>query len=361
VAQSYFSASYAAARERFRGAAKARGARLDALMLAALGPVGEALSIDIAWLGAPRPRRVMVHVSGTHGVEGFAGSAVQLEFLDRCVALPRDCAVALIHALNPYGMAWLRRANEDNVDPNRNFLAPGESFSGAPPLYAALDPLLNPASPPGFDLFLPRALAWIARHGRAALTQAIAGGQYEYPRGLFFGGRQHSEGTLLYTQWLDEHCTGVEYLLAIDAHTGLGRRGVQTLVVETEPAGEPSLCGTLRSMNSGPVIPPNTLAARDYVVHGGHAGLLARTLRDVRVGFVTAEIGTLAPLALLHALREENRWHQYGAATPAHPSKEKLLEAFCPRKAAWRKAALAHGRALIDEAVRIVCAASAPR
>jgi predicted deacylase len=27
----------------------------------------------------------------------------------------------LIHALNPYGFAWLRRVNEDNVDLNRNF------------------------------------------------------------------------------------------------------------------------------------------------------------------------------------------------------------------------------------------------
>ena len=54
----------------------------------------------------------------------------------------------LLHALNPYGFAWLRRVNEHNVDLNRNFLLPGEAYRGSPAGYAALDPLLNPKSPP---------------------------------------------------------------------------------------------------------------------------------------------------------------------------------------------------------------------
>lgn len=29
----------------------------------------------------------------------------------------------MVHVLNPYGMAWLRRVNENNVDLNRNFRA----------------------------------------------------------------------------------------------------------------------------------------------------------------------------------------------------------------------------------------------
>jgi len=357
VALHHFSGDYAEARARFRSAVAARGAQLDTLTLAARGPAGEALAIDIGWLGARRPRRVLLHVSGTHGVEGFAGSAMQLEFLDENVDLPDDCAVVLVHALNPYGMAWLRRVNEDNVDPNRNFLAPGEDFGGASPLYAVLDPLLNPATPPGFDWFTPRALAWIARHGRAALTQAIAGGQYEYPRGLFFGGRRRSEGSVLYSRWLDARCAGVDYLLAIDAHTGLGRRGVQTLVVEIEPPGEPSLSAALGRLSLGAVIPPGIAGDRDYVVRGGHAGAIARSLPGTRVDFVTAEIGTLAPFALLRALRAENRWHHYGAATLAHPAKQRLGDAFCPRDPVWRHAALAHGRALIGAALEIVRAA----
>ena len=67
---------------------------------------------------------MLVTVSGTHGVEGFFGSAVQVEWLRRIkgAALPGDIAALHIHAINPYGFSWLRRTNEDNVDINRNWM-----------------------------------------------------------------------------------------------------------------------------------------------------------------------------------------------------------------------------------------------
>ena len=108
------------------------GGQLDTFTWGLTGPLGEELAIDIAWLGAGRPRRVLLHSSGLHGVEGFAGSAIQLQLLDELPRLPEDGAVLIAHVLNPYGMAWLRRVNEHNVDLNRNFLAPDEAYVGAP-------------------------------------------------------------------------------------------------------------------------------------------------------------------------------------------------------------------------------------
>src|SRR5205823_5190293 len=140
------------ARRRFRAAAAALGARLEAFPTPAAGPDGEPLdlTIDAAVHGAERPRRVVLLTSGLHGVEGLVGSAVQVAVLDRLAGRqpPPDTAVVLLHALCPYGFDQLRRANEDNVDLNRNFLRPGEAFAGSPPGYAALDHLLNPAHPP---------------------------------------------------------------------------------------------------------------------------------------------------------------------------------------------------------------------
>ena len=75
---SLFSIDYATARDRFLGAARASGATLHELALQARGPAGEALSIDIARLGERGARRVLLHTSGIHGVEAFAGSAIQL-------------------------------------------------------------------------------------------------------------------------------------------------------------------------------------------------------------------------------------------------------------------------------------------
>lgn len=60
-------------------------------------PHGEPLTIDIGWLGAGRPRRVLFHSSGLHGVEGFAGSAIQLKLLDSLPQIPNDGAIVLVH------------------------------------------------------------------------------------------------------------------------------------------------------------------------------------------------------------------------------------------------------------------------
>src|SRR5213592_2819131 len=93
------------------------------------------ISIDTAWFGTANPHRVLLHSSGLHGVEGFAGSAIQLQLLNSLPSLPQDAALIVVHVLNPYGMAWLRRFNENNVDLNRNFLG-DDAYIGAPEAYS---------------------------------------------------------------------------------------------------------------------------------------------------------------------------------------------------------------------------------
>ena len=147
-------------------------------------------------------------------------------------AIPDDAAVVLVHILNPYGMAWLRRVNEGNVDLNRNFLGPDEDYVGAPEAYGKFDSFLNPRSPPSMDFFLIRAVWLIARYGMPALRQTVAGGQYEFPKGLFFGGKRLEQGPLQCQTYVAEHLATAEHVVAIDVHTGLGKYGEDTLLVE---------------------------------------------------------------------------------------------------------------------------------
>ena len=125
MATGNFSAdTYIAAREKFLSAARAARCDLSIYPLPNhMGPDGQELTIDVGKLGPPEPEAILVLISGTHGVEGFCGSGCQLGFLaDRLYeALPVNCGALLVHALNPYGFAWLRRVNEKNVDLNRNF------------------------------------------------------------------------------------------------------------------------------------------------------------------------------------------------------------------------------------------------
>ena len=119
-----FSADYGQARMKFVEAAKAQGGELQRIAHPARGPDGADLSMDIAWLGDRSASKVLVTFSGVHGVEGFFGSGVQTEWLRRNEnrRVPQDTAALLVHAVNPYGFAWLRRTNEDNVDLNRNWI-----------------------------------------------------------------------------------------------------------------------------------------------------------------------------------------------------------------------------------------------
>src|SRR5829696_8129177 len=97
-----FSESYRQARDRFRTMALRAGAQpLSYRNDAAQGPDSEDLCTDVAWLGPESASRVVVAVSGTHGVEGYCGSACQLDLLRRLTASTHaNTAFLLVHALN---------------------------------------------------------------------------------------------------------------------------------------------------------------------------------------------------------------------------------------------------------------------
>jgi hypothetical protein len=346
----FYCPDYATARSRFRSAARAAGATLDALTLDTHGPGREELTIDIAWLGPPAAERVLLHTCGLHGVEAFAGSAVQLAALADPPARPENCALVLVHVLNPYGMAWLRRANENNVDLNRNFPAPGERRTGAAAIYAQLDPLLNPTATPGRrETFQLRLAAAVLRHGLQAVTRAIAEGQYEFPHGLFYGGTRLEQGPALYLDWLRERLPRARYLFALDLHTGLGRRGEEMLV--REPGVSATPVAELEQAFGRRFLDPAKRGAA-YRARGSMGNALPQALPGLSIDFVLQEIGTRHPLVVLHALREENHWHQQSRMAPAHPAKLALRDVLSPQSLKWRQQALERGLGLLRDAAQ---------
>jgi hypothetical protein len=345
----FFSPDYDSARGRFREAATAAGAALHAMALPGAAPNGNPLFIDIAWVGAAHPRRIFLHTCGLHGIEAYTGSAVQLAFLESAPAPGHDDALVVAHVLNPYGMAWLRRTNENNVDLNRNFLLNGERWEGAPALYRMLDPILNPKSPPVHDAFRVRAPAIAIKLGFQRVKHAIAEGQYEYTRGLFFGGHELQTGPRLFSAWLQQHLSCAAYVFALDLHTGLGRRGTDTLL--SAPGDLVSARSELNAALERDLTDPSGPSVA-YTVRGGYGGALRHLLPRSRLDFVLQEIGTYPPLTVLHALREENRWHFYGDGSIVHPAKLRLREVLCPAAVDWRRRAVTRGVTLARAAAR---------
>ena len=349
----FFSPHYDAARRRFRQAAEQAGLQLETHPLASVGPEGIDLSIDVAIAGHPLARQALILSSGLHGVEGFFGSAVQLAILERGLAT-LACApplkLILIHALNPFGFAWRRRVNEDNVDPNRNFLLRGESYEGASRAYRRLAAFLNPpCSPSRFDapLFWCRAAWEISRHGLPTLRQAVAGGQYEFPQGLFFGGRQPIALLHILDRALPTWLADISTVLHIDFHTGLGKWATYKLLLDSTVT---SLHLAWLKRYFDPPGVENLLAptSQDQVAYQTRGSLgkwcqAKMAPRDYL--FLGAEFGSYSAIKIVAGLRAENQAYHWGGpqGASARRTRQHLQELFCPASSAWRQHTLEQG------------------
>ncbi len=350
-----FSPDYATARARFRDAARAAGFSLTAHGIDPRGPDGGDLTLDVARKGPKDARKVLVVSSGTHGIEGFFGSAVQLGLLGGLFArvkLPAHVAVVLVHAMNPYGFAWQRRVNENNIDQNRNFLLDGAEFSGAPDGYRALDSLLNPQTPPGrFEPFLLSFAREVLKHGFPALKTAVATGQYEYPQGVFYGGKGPSKVQQILREHAPRYIGQPERVLHVDFHTGLGKWGTYALCVDL-PVGDPRVAQLGREFGTAYVQGFDTKGVL-YEIRGGLGRWLEQQFPGTRYDTLLAEFGTYSSLRVITAMRRENRAHHFAAGKPnvLAEARAELREVFSPKSMAWKRTVVERGVHVVEQAL----------
>jgi hypothetical protein len=193
----YFSEDYATATRSFLKAADSAGAYVKAMK------VTEADWTNVAIIPGAKDK-FLLHASGTHGGEGYAGSAVQIAVLQglaqpsaqEYMAANKDNVptMVFIHGMNPYGFANNRRVNENNVDLNRNFLTAEqfEAFQKRDPNYSGyvdMDFMLNPTSKPSQFELVNDAYAYLLsatalfKHGYVAVKRALVAGNYHKATG----------------------------------------------------------------------------------------------------------------------------------------------------------------------------------
>lgn len=330
------SSDYATARDDFLERAALAGATIDRIEHPARGPDDEVLATDVAWIGPADASRVVVVVSGTHGVEGFAGSALQRTWLrDGVPGRPDDVAVCLVHALNPHGFAWVRRVNEDNVDLNRNFV----DFEH-PPSNAGYDDIAHLLVPPTWDdetqAATTTALLEIAGEvGFETLQQWASGGQYTHPTGIFYGGAGPVWSHRNLDALVSEKLVGREVVAIIDLHTGLGPWGVGELISSDAP-GDPQhqravdwYGNEVTSLTAGDSV--SAELAGEWLPH------VASLLHDSQVTAVALEYGTVDVITVLQALRADAWLHAYGDPTGPDGAaiKADVRRAFADDDPAW--------------------------
>jgi Protein of unknown function (DUF2817) len=351
-----YSDNYREAREKFLGAAHAAGTVVTSHVQGNPGPGGEELATDVARWGAPDASRVLTTISGTHGVEGFFGSATQIEWLRRAKGAPPlenpEVAVLHIHALNPYGFAWLRRTNEDNIDVNRNWI----NFDQALPQNPLYEELSSDLCPSDWSASTQAATgarlgAWIQRHDFALFQQAVSGGQWQHPGGLFYGGVAPSWSRKTLTNIIATELQAASRVCVLDFHTGLGPYGYAEPIIGS-PRQDP---GFIRARSwigaaAKSLYGDGSISAE---IKGDSLSVIPSLMPHAAVDAVALECGIRPINDVALALRADAWLHAYGdpRAATAQPIKAMLRAAFHSEDPLWQGMALGQGLAACRSAL----------
>lgn len=329
--------TYATARRAFLAAAGAAGATTaESLRSPHPGPQGAPLFVDAIRLGPPDAARLLVLISGTHGVEGHCGSMIQTHLLDSgtLARRPDDMAVLLIHALNPYGFAWNRRVTGEGVDLNRNFV----DFASPPPTNPGFDAELAAAlSPPAerrseADQAL---LAWLARAGAEART-IIARGQFLHPAAPFYGGAAPTWSRSVFEQIVERHMRRAGRVCLIDYHTGLGEPGTGQLIGTTSANQED--VAAAQAIWGNVFVPAGARGSVSYNLAGDLIGAARQLLPGVPLIAAAHEFGTVDEMTVMSALRSDHGAHRFGSEAAIMAARDEMAAAFFPGGPDWRRA-----------------------
>lgn len=353
-----FNPTYASARAAFLQAADRAQARTDVLINdRAKGPNGSTLTTDVATLGPDTADSALVIVSGTHGPEGFVGSAAQIALLD---AIARDMPelpvrIVLIHAINPWGFAHISRTTENNVDLNRNFI----DWTNPPPenpLYAELHPLLTPQE--WTDDVLAQADAardaWVEQHGLDVFVDVTARGQYSHPQGLHYGGAGREWSNEALETIVARHLRGVKRIAFIDWHTGLGERGEPFFLCfnQAGDAGWQRACDWWGKENI------ETQGGFDGAQRPNYSGLVFHGVQKFAapadVTGAVIEFGTKERRIMRRALQID-QYLKFGGPVPdgqRAAMREELLDAFAPLSLEWKRSVLGHAIRIQNQALQ---------
>ena len=346
-----FSATYREARQRFLEAARAAGAAVESHAHPLKGADGEEIATDTALLGPADAASLVIVSSGTHGPEGFAGSACQLALLGDDLparAAGHGIAMLLVHAVNPFGFSHLKRTNEDNIDLNRNFNDFSTPYPDNP-VYEQVHRLLVPDTwPPDADNEARLAEAM----GRLAdqRNPGISSGQALHPDGLFYSGTAPAWSNGTVRSIVRRHGAGRRHIAWLDVHTGLGPYGHGEKIFGTHPPRTLqralSWWGRDLIVSTQPgSVSPRTVGHITYCAfaESPHAALTPMTL----------EYGTLPSLQVRKALRGE-AWlagHPDAAPATAAAIRRAVRDAFYVDADDWKGMVLGQFRALAIQTV----------
>jgi hypothetical protein len=380
----------------------------NASTLQTISPEKDTVDAILLTMRVPDDHIDIIHSSGTHGVEGYLGSAIQIRFLHELFLLNEALLqnkgqekasengkvrkILLIHAVNPFGMRHHRRTNENNVDLNRNVLAADKiktvierdpNFFG----YVDMDYVLNPINShtsshqSGNDLpeqssydtihtfvkelgsiasVIGSIVKIIITKGYTNAKRSIVSAQYHNKNGVFFGGTTRRENSDVAVQHAIDKFAGFSLsygntdvkskVFWIDVHTGLGKYGSYTLIEKEIPDKTMSWRSQLNTLITSL---EETQASSSKAVSSGY---------EQTVGFINGEVlcpspscfavsqefGTRPGVAVILGLILENKGFHGGKREFAYLTSN----AFQPQRLSWRRTTLRGGTEMLLAALK---------
>ena len=349
-----FSDSYAEARRKFVEAARRAGAKLASYKHPSeRGPGGEALYLDVSVLGPGDAAQVFVVGSGTHGIEGYSGSAAQRAWLRGRPRLPKNTAVVFFNAQNPWGFAHKTRTTEENVDLNRNFIDFARPLP-ANPGYLELHPLIATQrwDDEAIEEIFRRLDAYRERVGEKAFSDAFNGGQYSHPDGIFYGGARPQWANSALRAAVETHLGRAQRVAFLDLHTGIGP-WCEHVYLCFHPEGSPARARARAWWGERAVNLQGVTHAKLATYNGTIIDAFAGMLPGAEVTSVVIEYGTL-PRREMQRASLAQRWMRFeGPRDPVLAAKvrREYEAAFYPADPEWRRAVLEQSREIIDRGV----------
>ena len=314
----------------------------------------DGLYIDSFYLPATENQtNLIVLTTGVHGMEGYIG-ATMLDVFFREIHPSLDTSdtgVLVVANVNPYGMKYYRRYNENNVDLNRNFILDWDTFDlSSNKEYPKVDSFLGPTGKIGNGLW--HEVGFYLRLGKTAITDgadtisdALLTGQYEYPQGVYYGGNG-DEASTIYLKDVFSRCLDSDYenIIHIDLHSGYGPR--YNMVIFN------SVYETMNEAESQKAFGYDHIIAYDsesfYATTGDTTDffyrLAERKQASADLYSTCFEFGTIGDaffdtiLSLKYTIDENrNHWYPTNNTTSAEIIRQNYLELYYPTETAWRE------------------------
>ena len=334
-----FNSKYSKARHNFLTAASEEATLIKSWQHPLRGIAGEKLYLDMAWFGDLAAKKVLLLISGTHGVEGYCGSGIQVGSIRTGWHLQADSnvAIVMIHGLNPYGMSHLRRVNEDGVDLNRNFL----DFQQPLPTNTFYDDLANVIVPENWTVetqmeTLDQITEYLANKPSAVAD--LAKGQYQYWYAPFYGGEVPSWSNRVFNQISDRYLLDKQAVGVLDYHTGLGQHATGQLM--SLPVNSDTKYNLAAEIWGEKLV--MTGSADSVAVYSPQGTLIAALQAKLATSTCIAaayEFGTIYETEVFHALRADHWLHTHGDldTKQAVEIKQNMLNAFYGVLPEWQK------------------------